>query len=223
METAKAIDSRISVRAYQDRPVATGDIMEMLAAAARAPSGGNVQPWRVAVLNEDSMTRFRALMERRLAGEPHEGGEKPEYSVYPPNIKEPYRTSRFRVGEQMYALLGIARDDKPARLVRLATNFRFFGAPAAIFCFVDRSMGPPQWSDLGMFLQTFMLLARDRGLDTCAQEIWSAYPRTVAEFCGMDDELMLFCGVAIGYRDEDHPVNQLRSEREPLENWVKLV
>lgn len=223
METEQAVDSRISVRAFQDRAIASSDILELLAAAARAPSGGNVQPWRIAVLNGDSMTRFRALMERRLAGEPHKGGEKAEYSVYPPNIKEPYRTSRFRVGEQMYALLGIAREDKPARLAWLANNFRFFGAPAAIFCFVDRSMGPPQWSDLGMFLQTFMILARDRGLDTCAQEFWSSYPRTVADFCGMDEELMLFCGMAIGYRDEDHPVNRLRSEREPLENWVKLV
>lgn len=223
METVQAVDSRISVRAYQDRAVATSDIMELLAVAARAPSGGNVQPWRVAVLNGESMTRFRALMEKRLAGEPYEAGEKPEYSVYPPNIKEPYRTSRFRVGEQMYALLGIERENKPARLAWLANNFRFFGAPAALFCFVDRSMGPPQWSDLGMFLQTFMILARDRGLDTCAQEFWSAYPRTVSDFCGVDEELMLFCGMAIGYRDEDHPVNRLRSEREPLETWVKLV
>ena len=150
-------------------------------------------------------------------------GDSAEYRVYPSDLKEPYRTSRFKVGEDMYALLGIAREDRAARLKWFANNFRFFGAPAAIFCFVDRQMGPPQWSDLGMFLQTFMLLLQEHGIDSCAQECWSMYPQTVHGFCAMPDELMLFCGVAIGYRDETAPVNALRSDREPLETWVKVV
>lgn len=223
MEVTDAVARRFSVRAFTGDPVDTALILELLEKAARAPSGGNLQPWRVAVLNGEAMARFKAIMEQRLSGTPRPGGDKPEYSVYPPNLKEPYRTTRFTVGEQMYALMGIVREDRPARLKWFANNFRFFGAPAAIFCFVDRIMGPPQWSDLGMFLQTFMLLAQEAGLGTCAQECWAQWPDTVADFCGMDEDLMLFCGIAIGHPDPDAPVNRLRSEREPLERWVKVL
>jgi nitroreductase len=223
MDVWQAVANRMSVRAFLDRPVETQTILDLLEAAARAPSGGNLQPWRVAVLNGERMLAFKAIMEERLAGKPRAGGDRPQYAVYPPNLKEPYRTSRFAVGEQMYALLGIAREDRPARLRWFANNFRFFGAPTAIFCFVDRIMGPPQWSDLGMFLQTFMLLAQERGLGTCAQECWSQWPDTVTDFCGMDGELMLFCGVAIGHPDPAASVNRLRSERAPLDEWVKVL
>ena len=123
----------------------------------------------------------------------------------------------------MYAKLGVAREDKPGRFAHLARNFEFFGAPCGFFCFVDRIMGPPQWSDLDMFLQTFMLLAEEAGLSTCAQEAWAARPLTVAKLVGAPEELMLFCGMAIGHKDPDAPVNALVSDREPVENWVKFV
>lgn len=219
----QAVMRRKSVRAFLDTPVPTGTITTLAEKASRAPSGGNLQPWKICVLNGAVMTRFKAIMEERLSGKPIEGGEQAEYAVYPPSMKEPYRSYRFAVGEDMYALLGISREDKPARLEWFANNFRFFGAPAAIFCFVDRVMGAPQWSDLGMYLQTFMLLAQEAGLDTCPQECWSAYPRTVSQFCGVPDELMLFCGIAIGHRDPDHPVNALKSSRAPVEDWLSVV
>ena len=182
MKVSEAIDRRISVRAFSAAPVATQTILDILEKAGRAPSGGNLQPWRVAILNGDAMARFRTLMDTRLAAAEGSHDEAPHYAVYPANLKEPYRTSRFRVGEQMCALLGIERADRAERLAWFANNYRFFGAPAAIFCFVDRIMGPPQWSDLGMFLQSFMLLAQEAGLDTCAQECWSRYPETVGRF-----------------------------------------
>ena len=123
----------------------------------------------------------------------------------------------------MYATLGIGRDDKPARLARLAENFNFFGAPAAFFCFVDERMGPPQWSDLGMFLQTFMLLAQEAGFDTCPQEAWASWSEAVASFVRAPDEEMLFCGMAIGHADPDAAVNSLESERMPLDAWATFV
>lgn len=223
MEVSHAVAQRKSVRAFAPALVSTHTLLELLSLAARAPSGGNLQPWRIAVLNGEAMQRFRAVMEERLAGKPREGGDQPQYAVYPKDLKEPYRTSRFAIGEQMYGLLGITRENRQARLAWFASNYRFFGAPAAIFCFVDRQMGPPQWSDLGMFLQSFMLLAQEAGLGTCAQECWSAFPGTVGDFCRMPPELMLFCGVAIGRPDLQAPVNQLHSEREPIDTWVKVL
>ena len=187
MKVSDAVMSRRSIRAFTAEPVENAQLRRLLEKAARAPSGGNVQPWRVYVINGPSMRRFRDFLATRTAP------ETPAYAIYPENLKEPYRSSRFKVGEDMYALLGIPREDRGARIRRLMENYNFFGAPAALFCFVDRQMGPPQWSDLGMFLQTFMLLAREAGLDTCAQEAWSTRPDTVAEFVrcpgGADDLL----------------------------------
>ena len=217
MNVSEALQQRKSIRQFLSTPVSNETLQGLLAESARAPSGGNVQPWRVFVINGDTMARFRTHVADRT--EP----ERPAYPIYPKELKEPYRSSRFKVGEDMYALLNISREDKAARFAHLARNFEFFGAPSAFFCFVDRQMGPPQWSDLGMFLQSFMLLAKSKGLDTCAQEAWATKPDTVAEFVDAPEELMLFCGMAIGHADPAAPVNALVSDREPTENWATFV
>ncbi len=221
MSVSEAVERRKSIRAFLDRPVEDKLIREVLSKSARAPSGGNVQPWRLYVLNGDSHARFMEMMNEKL--EANENTETPEYDVYPPSLKEPYRTTRFKVGEDMYARLGIERDERPKRLEWLKNNQRFFGAPAAAFCFVDRVMGPPQWSDLGMYLQTAMLLFQEAGVDTCAQESWARWHKTVADFVGAPDEEMLFCGLAIGYQDKRQPVNELVSDREPLEKFARFL
>lgn len=213
----EAVHARSSIRDFLDTPVDDQVLRELLEDAARAPSGGNVQPWRIYVVNGESMARLREY----LPGQPPI--EQPEYDIYPKSLTEPYRTNRFTVGEQMYALLGIPREDKTARLTQFARNGDFFGAPAALFCFVDRQMGPPQWSDLGMFLQTFMLLATERGLSTCAQEYWSVRHGAIRSFVGAGDDEMLFCGMSIGHANPDAPVNGLRSERMPLDAWARFV
>jgi nitroreductase len=123
----------------------------------------------------------------------------------------------------MYSILGIEKQDKDARINQVMKNFRFFGAPSAFFCFVDRQMGYPQWSDLGMFLQTFMLLAKEAGLDTCAQEAWSIKHDSVSEFVKADEDDMLFCGMCIGFRDDKDPINTLQSQRRPIEDWAKFI
>ncbi len=217
MDVTAAIQARSSIRSFLPTAVADETLRSLLEVASRAPSGGNVQPWRVYVVNGESMARLR----EHLVGQPPI--EAPEYDIYPPKLTEPYRTNRYTIGEQMYATLGIAREDKTGRLRQFAHNGEFFGAPAALFCFVDRQMGPPQWSDLGMFLQTFMLLAVDAGLATCAQEYWSVRHGAITSFVGAPDEEMLFCGMAIGYADAAAPINELRSERMPLDEWARFV
>ena len=217
MDVIDAVNTRMSVRQFTDRPVDDALLRGLVEDAARAPSGGNVQPWRIYVVNGESMARLR---EHLAAQAPI---DTPEYDIYPPSLKEPYRTNRFTVGEQMYATLGIAREDKDGRRRQFAHNNDFFGAPAALFCYVDRQMGLPQWSDLGMYLQTFMLLAVERGLGTCAQEYWSVRHAAVTSFVGAPEEEMLFCGVSIGYVDESAPINTLRSERMPLDGFARFL
>ena len=217
MEFSDTVKKRSSIRAFTNTPVSNAQITALLDLAARSPSGGNVQPWRIFVLNDDVMTRFKQTVQDNPSP------EQPSYAIYPDQLKDPYRTARFEVGEMMYTLLDIPRDDRAGRFARLAENYQFFGAPAAIFCFVDRQMGPPQWSDLGMFLQTFMLAATDAGLATCAQEAWAMKPETVAQFVGAPDELMLFCGVAIGQPDTNAPVNALVSKRFSVDEFTTFV
>ena len=211
---SEALQSRSSCRAFLPTPVPGETVRRIVDAARQSPSGGNLQPWQVYVLANEPLARFRALLAPKLSANP--GGEPAEYRVYPQNLHEPYRSRRYQCGEDLYATIGIARADKPARLRQLARNYDFFGAPVGLFYVLDRRMGAPQWSDVGMFMQSVMLLAREQGLHTCAQEIWSAWPRTIAEYLGLAPEMMLFCGMALGYRDESAPINTLRTERAPL-------
>ena len=160
MNVTEAVYSRTSIRSFLEDPVSDELLKTLLEKASRAASGGNLQPWKIFIVNNSAMKDFLEFQEGWT--EP----EVPAYEIYPPKLKEPYRTYRFELGEQMYELLGIGRENKEARIAQVMENFRFFGAPCAFFCFIDRQMGPPQWSDLGMFLQTFMLLAKEAGLDT---------------------------------------------------------
>ena len=217
MHVSDAIYARKSIRAFRPTPVSNSQLETLLTRAARAPSGGNVQPWRVYVVNGEAMATFREQLKTRTTP------EAPAYEIYPQNLTELYRSSRFKVGEDMYHLLGIAREDRGARIRRLMENYNFFGAPAAIFCFIDRQMGPPQWSDLGMFLQSFMLLATEAGLATCAQEAWATRAQTVSDLVGAPAEQMLFCGVAIGYADDTAAVNSLVADRAPLADFATFV
>ena len=217
MDVTEAVDSRKSIRAFLDKSVDDSLIKELLEKTSRSASGGNLQPWQIYVINGDTMNSFHKFQSEWT--EP----ETPAYAIYPENLKEPYKTSRYEVADDMYSLLGIAREDKEERFKQVLKNYEFFGAPAAFFCFVDRQMGRPQWSDLGMFLQTFMLLAREAGLDTCPQEAWAMKQESVTAFVEAPEELMLFCGMAIGYQDESEKVNELRTTRRPVEDWAVFL
>lgn len=215
MQVSEAVARRMSVRAFRPDPVAGEVVREILAAARFAPSGGNLQPWRVYALAGEPLAAFKAL----VAATPL---EEPEYDVYPPNLWDPFRTRRYQCGEDLYASIGLGREDRPGRLRQLARNAEFFGAPVGLFFCLDRQLGPPQWSDLGMYMQTVMLLAVERGLDTCAQEFWARYPKTVARFIGLPDDHQLFSGMALGYQDEGAAINGWRTRRDDPAIWCEM-
>ena len=219
MNVSDAIAARRSVRGFLDKSVDPALLHRIVVDAARAASGGNLQPWHIDLVTGDSLADLKAVMAAKLmAGEI----EDPGYDIYPRELAAPYRDRRFAVGEAMYRHVGIPREDRAARRMWFARNFQFFGAPAALFCTVDRRMGTPQWSDLGMYLQNVMLLAVEAGLATCPQECWAMYPRAIETFLGTPAERMLFCGMAIGYEDMAEPANRLRTERAPEGEWLNI-
>lgn len=218
MDVREAIATRRAVRAFRPDPVPLETVKDILALSARAPSGGNLQPWNVYVLMGEARDELvhRVAEARRQ----HPFGETPEYHIYPPRLSEPYRTRRFRIGEAMYGALGIPREDKAARLAAFARNWEFFGAAVGMIFTIDREMQQGQWADLGMFMQNVMLLARERGLHTCPQEAWAVWHRVIREYFRVPENQMVFCGMALGYADETAPVNSFVSERAAMDDFV---
>jgi nitroreductase len=218
MKVSEALDSRMSCRAFLPEPVPEATIRQILTVASRAPSGGNLQPWYVDVLTGPPLAALVARVKALVPEYPL--GRQSEYPVYPSPLGEPYRTRRFQNGEDLYATIGVPRSDRAARLRQYAHNYEAFGAPVLLFICIDRDMGSAQWSDVGMFMQSVMLLAREHGLHTCPQESWSGWYPEVAEAISLPPGRMLFSGIAMGYRDESAPINTLRTDRAPLEEFA---
>ena len=223
MDVYEAVDTRRAVRAFSDEPVPRESLERALTAATRAPSSGNLQPWRVFVATGEPLAELKKRASARArAGDPGDAREYPMYPAAPPDLPEPYRDRFIAAAAQRYAALGIDRDD-PERPKKIATvNAEAFGAPAVLFCYLDRTMGPGQWADAGMFLQTVMLLLRAEGLHSCPQVMWTLYRETVAEAVGAADDLTLLCGMAIGYAAEEE-TSRLRTARADLTETVRFV
>ena len=217
---SEAVDKRISTRAFLDKPVVREVLIDLLTKAQRSPSGGNLQPWRVIALTGKSKDEMIQTVAGVLAKSP--GGEPTDRPIYPADLWDPFRSRRFAVGETMYKALGIPREDKAARLQWFSRNFRFFDAPVGLMIVIDERMGHGQWAHTGMFMQTLALLAEEQGLGTCMQECWGIVRPTLKKHLGLTDTEMLYCGIALGYPDPDHPVNQMRADRAALEEFADI-
>lgn len=214
---ARAIQARRSVRAFTDQPVPDDVLRELLTGALRAPSGGNLQPWHIHVLTGDTLAHLKSEMVRRRV-EGH--AEADSHDVYPPDLWEPYKGRRFENGMDLYASAGIAREDRAGRARQGALNFEFFGAPVGLFFTIDRRMGPAQWIDLGIVMQTVALLAIEHGLASCLQAAWAKFPTTLADVLNLGEHERVLTGMSLGYEDTSHPVNQMRATRVGLDDVV---
>lgn len=216
---SEAVATRRSIRAFADTPVERAILERVLEKAQRAPSGGNTQPWHGLVLTGEPLQRLIA----RIAQELPRGREAfaPEYHIYPPELDGAYEERRRGIGEDMYGALAIPRESKAARLMWFARNFQAFGAPVLMLVHTPKYMGPPQWSDIGGWLQTIMLLLREEGLDSCPQEAWAVYAPQIREVVEIPADHTFFCGLSIGRRDPEAPVNAFPVTRAPLAESIR--
>lgn len=217
MSVSEAVATRRSVRAFLDRPVPLDLLRDILEKARMTPSGCNLQPWQATVLTGEPL---RAL-QRKLHGVPFQ--DPPEYDQTSIPSMPPYAERLHGISAELYGSMGIARDDKAARARFADRNWDNFGAPVVLFCYFPRLMKEPAWSDVGMWLQTIMLLACEAGLDSCPQESLAFHARIVKEHLGISDaQYLFFCGLALGYRDADAPENNFPRPRLALEEQVRF-
>lgn len=220
ISVTEALHRRYSCRAFKSDPVPKAQVRAILERAVRAPSGGNLQPWRMIVVTGEERDRIVRLAAEALQKNPQ--GEEGDYPVYPAPVTEPYRTRRYEVGMQLYDSVGIAREDKLGRLAWMMKNFSFFDAPVGIFFITRRSFGHGQWAHMGMLMQSIALAAVEEGLATCMQEAWAMVRDTLHGHFALDEDELVYCGMALGYPDTDAPVNRWRSERAPIEDIVEF-
>lgn len=217
MDVFEAMATRRSVRGFRPDPVPRATVEAILAAASRAPSGSNIQPWRVRVTVGEEKARLSAALH-----EAHDAGRAVErdYHYYPRNWREPYLSRRRKIGWELYALCGVARGDHAAGHAQRGRNFDFFGAPVGLIFTIHRDLEQGSWLDFGMFLQSVMLAARGHGLDTCAQAAFCDHHDVVRAVLGLPDDQALVCGMSLGAEDREEPANRLVTTRAGLEEFV---
>ncbi len=217
LDVHEAIAGRRSVRAFKPDPVARETVAEILALASRAPSGTNMQPWRVHVL---AGAAKEALS--RAVRAAHDGGEAggAEYRYYPEKFFEPYLSRRRKVGWDMYGLIGIEKGDHEAMHAQHGRNYAFFDAPVGMIFTIDRRLEIGSWLDYGMFLQNVSLAARGFGLETCPQAAFAPHQQVVREALKLDEREVVVCGMALGFEDRDAPINALRTQRAPVSEFA---
>jgi nitroreductase len=218
-----AITSRHSIRAFLPTPVPRAMIEEILAVAARAPSGTNTQPWHVYVLTGSARDALSARIVAAYYDPLERATHSEEYAYYPTEWRSPFIERRRKVGWDLYGLLGIAKTDKQRMHAQHRRNYRFFDAPVGLMFTIDRIMRQGSWLDFGMFLQSIMVAARGLGLDTCPQAAWTPFHRLIMPMLGASDDEQLVCGMSLGHRDPDAIENTLVTEREPVARFARFL
>lgn len=220
MTVEEAIAGRRSIRAFLDKPVPRETIDRILTIAGRAPSGSNIQPWKVWVLEGE----VRKALSAELTAE-HEAGIEGEwpYAYYPRQWREPYLARRRACGFGLYAKVGIAKGDHAAMKAQHGRNFTFFDAPVGLMFTIDDDMEIGSWLDYGMFLQSIMVAARSFGLETCAQAAFAPRHKTIKKRLGIPDNEVVVCAISLGYADWSQAVNEFTPDRLPLSEFVHYV
>jgi nitroreductase len=218
-----AIVTRQSIRAFLPTAVPRQTIDELLAVAARAPSGTNTQPWKVTVLTGAARERLSAAILRAYDDPELRRQHSEEYAYYPTQWVEPYLARRRKIGWDLYGLLGIGKTDRERMHAQHGRNYAFFDAPVGLIFTIDRVMEQGSWLDYGMFIENIMIAARARGLDTCPQAAFTQFHRVIRDELGLPDSEMVVCGMSLGYADMSKVENALATEREPVSGFARFV
>jgi len=218
---SRTLRSRASTRAYTARTPSIDLVHEVLDAARWAPSGSNMQPWKVIAITGAAREEVCELARRTVALNP--AGEDGDYPVCPVELRSPFHERRSLAAGQRYRAMGIERDDMAARTAAILRNYDFWGAPVGLFFVTFRDLGHSQWAHLGMFIQAVVLVAEEMGLGTCVQEAWAKVRESLRRHFDLPCDEVIYCGMALGYPDRTQPINAIRTTREPVANFATFL
>ena len=216
----EVIASRYSVRAFRPDPVPDETIREIVDIARLAPSNSNTQPWHVAIVSGAARDALEARIFERMAA-----GIKPN-PTWPSGgvgLTGDYKQRQIDCATGYYTEMDIEYDDRADRRELLLNNWRFFGAPHAAFFSMPETMHRANAVDMGIFLQSIMLLMAERGIASCPQGALAAYPDPVREIADIPEGNALLCGLSFGYEAADEPANRVRMPREPLDRIASFT
>jgi len=219
MNVIAALKQRHSTRAFLPRQVSREQIVRLLDAARQAPSGANIQPWQVAVVTGKTRQDLQQAMQEAFASGVSAAMDFP---YYPHQWQELYKARRNACGMQLYAALGIKREEKARRRTQWMANYRAFDAPVMLVFFMDSSLETGSYIDYGLFLQSLMLAAVAAGLATCPEAALGEYPDIVKEALGYPADSILICGMALGYEDTAAAINGYRTPRAEVEEFTRF-
>ena len=220
MNVLDAIQGRQSVRSFQKKEVPQEIIEKILNISKFAPSGGNTQPWKIYVLSKKVMKELEVSV---LSNLDNGISETPNFDIYPQPMSDHLKNRVKECGKLMYGALEIGKEDLEGRLNQLKQNFSFFGAPVGMLVTVEKEVDLNGWGHVGHFIQNICLSSMEFGLGTCLQESWSMYPETAQNIVQFQESEILWCGIALGFPDLDHPINSYRTPRENLQEFVKFL
>ncbi len=220
MELREAVQTRRSIRRFRPEPVPADLVWEMLAQAAWAPSWGNTQSWKCYLVTGNALEAVRQGNREAL-----EAGRLPAPDMTMPQTWPELLKKRYTdTGKRVLQALGIPREDKTARLGHSLDMFQLFGAPCLLVFTVDQALVVPYaMLDVGSLVQTFCLLAHDRGLGTCIMAVSVGFPEVLRRCLPVAKHEAFAIGVAVGYPDAEAPVNRFPRARAPLSEWVVPV
>jgi nitroreductase len=217
----EALRTRRSVRAFLPTPVPRSEVEELLALASRAPSGSNIQPWKVHVFSGALKVEITRTILDAIDRGPREQYKR-EWNYYPQQWREPFLGRRRKIGWDMYGLLGIPKGDFEATERQRRQNYEFFGAPVGMMFTLEDDLEIGSWLDLGIFIGGLAVAARGRGLDTCPQAAFADFHTLIRPLLRIPDNEIVICGMALGYADPEATINRLATERAPVSQFTSF-
>ncbi|MCK5574503.1 MAG: nitroreductase family protein [Sphingomonadales bacterium] len=219
MDVATALKSRVSVRAFLDKPVPQDVLTRIFQAAQSSPSNCNTQPWESYVVSGAKRdTLMQKLVAAVMAGNP----PNPDFD-WKVKYQGAHRDRQFASAMALYGAMGIERENKQGRQVAMLRNWQFFDAPHAVFFVMDKYLDIMGAVDIGIYAQSLALLMEENGISSCYQGALGQFPAPVREALGLSDEQGILFGMSFGYADPNAPANATRTARETLENAVHFI
>lgn len=220
MSVVDLLNARKATRAYQDKPVSAELIKQIFSDAQQSASNCNTQPWHVSIVTGDACAKLAQDLVAHVSG----GGEaKPSFQPGDHKLTDEYRTRQIECAVALYDTMGIGREDKMERMQLMLKNFEFFGAPHVAIFSMPTSMKEVNAVDVGIYLQSVLLLMTENGLASCPQGALAFYPDPIHEVANIPEGNGILFGLSFGYADDAAQINKVETTRASFDDFAEII